>query len=184
MKQLRSNASTTLADDKPLLSAALRWLDKVEEVGSVLLMVIILVAVAGQVIARYVFQHPIFWADELARYSYVWLAFVAATFITGRRQHITINVLDSVLNERQLRWLASFAQLVVVVLCASLTYFAFEWLLKTARPKSSALRVPMIWLYGGVWISLVLMSLHSFINFVLILTGRVPASTGEGEITE
>lgn len=184
MNDLKANSSEKVADNNSLLTVTLRWLDKFEELASVFFMVVVLGAVSVQVIARYVFQQPIYWADELARYSYVWLAFTAAIFITGRRQHITIFLLDSILSERQLRWLASFAHLVIVVLCACLAYFAFEWLLKTARPKSSSLRLPMIWLYGGVWVSFVLMGLHSFINFMLIFTGRVPVSSDEDKFTE
>lgn len=182
MNDSNTNSSVKVTGNNDWLTVTLRWLDKFEELVSVLLLLVVLLAVSGQVLARYVFQQPIYWADELARYSYVWLAFVAAVFITGRRQHITIFLLDNVLPERQLRWLASFAQLVVVILCACLAYFAFEWLLKTARPKSSSLRMPMIWLYGGVWLSFVLMALHSFINFWLIFTGRVAVSSDE--ITE
>jgi len=159
------------------LPAPLRWLDRLEELVSVFLLVIVLGAVSTQVIARYVFQAPLFWGDELARYSYVWLAFVGAAFIAGRRAHVTVGVLDNLLSDRALRILESFAQLVVAFTCLALVVYSYEGLLKTARPKSSALRVPMIWLYGGVWVSFALMAFHSFVNFILVATGRVPAKS-------
>jgi TRAP-type C4-dicarboxylate transport system permease small subunit len=154
------------------LPRPLRWLDRLEEILSVVLLVVVLVAVSTQVIARYVFQAPLFWGDELARYSYVWMAFMAAAFISGRKAHVIVGVLDNVLSPKHLRWLESFAQLVVAIICFALVIYSYDWLLKTARPKSSALRVPMIWLYGGVWLAFALMAFHSLVNFYYVVTGK------------
>lgn len=157
----------------PVLPGPLRWLDRAEEITSVILLSVILIAVSTQVIARYAFQAPLFWGDELARYSYVWLAFIAATFISGRRAHVRVGILDGVLSDRQARILECGAQLVVAGTCLAVVIFSYEWLLKSARPRSSALRLPMIWLYGGVWLSFALIAFHSFVNIFLIWTGRV-----------
>lgn len=163
------------------LPAPLKWLDKIEEIISVVLLVVVLGAVSMQVIARYVFQAPLFWGDELARYSYVWLAFFAAAFTTGRNSHVIVGVLDNLLSRKQLKIVECMAQLAVAVACFCLAYYSYDWLLKTARPKSSAMRVPMIWLYSGVWISFALMTFHSLANLYFIATGRAKPVTSSNK---
>lgn len=166
------------------LGRALRWLDRAEEVASVLLVSLVLVVVSAQVVMRYVFQAPFFWGDELARYSYVWMAFIAGAFVTGRRTHVRIDLLGKLLPARGLVLLECFANLVVTGTCFALVVFSFDWLMGTARPKSPALRMPMIWLYGGVWVSLALMSFHSLVTLIFVATGREPATPPDGEIYE
>ncbi|WOI57834.1 TRAP transporter small permease [Palleronia sp. LCG004] len=152
---------------------ALRWLDRLEEGISVVCLAIVLGAVSMQVIARYVFQAPLFWGDELARYSYVWMTFAAATFVTGRRSHVTIGLFDARLPERWLRLMEAFAQLIVAITCICLVVFSYSWLQRTAVPRSSALRMPMIYLYGSVWLAFGIMALHSLLHVFYVLSGRV-----------
>lgn len=175
---------STAPEDRPVVGApaappdlvpALKWLDRIEEWASVLLLSIVLLAVLTQVVARYVFQAPLFWGDELARYSYVWMAFLAGAFVTGRRSHVTVGLLDGFLSPKHLRLLETLAQSIVALTCMAVVVYSFDWLLKTARPQSPALRVPMIWLYGGVWLSFALMTLHSLLNLAFVATGRIPA---------
>ena len=55
-----------------------RGLLAAEKIAATLLLVAVTLLVVLQVVARYVFDRPLFWTDELARYCYVWLSFVAA----------------------------------------------------------------------------------------------------------
>lgn len=173
------------ADGVPSASTpALPWLDRVEEWISVLLLLVVLVAVCGQVIARYVLHAPFFWGGELARYAYVWTAFMAGAFVMSRRGHVRIDLLDGILPPAALKWLECLANFVVGCTCLVLVYFSFEWLMGTARPKSSALRMPMIFLYGGVWIAFALMALHSFVTLYLVARGRAPVTPPPAETSE
>jgi len=166
------------------LPAPMRWLDRVEEWLSVAFLGVVLIAVSTQVIARYVFEAPLFWGDELARYSYVWMTFTAGTFITGRRSHVAIGMFDKRLSEKWLRVMECFAMLVVAFTCIALVYYSYPWLLKTIRPKSSALRMPMVFLYGAVWLAFAIMALHSLVNFYYVATGRAPALPQAGDTYE
>lgn len=168
----------------PAYGQPLPWLDKLEEWASISLLLVVLVAVSVQVIARYVLHAPLFWGGELARYTYVWMAFLAGAFVTGRRGHVRIDLLDAILPPRALKWLECFANFAVGCICLAVVVFSFDWLLGTARPKSPALRMPMIFLYGGVWLSFALMALHSFVTFYLVATDRVPATPPDAETYE
>lgn len=177
--QMDKNTHNGQAPKRYWLESVQSHVAKAEEIFSVFLLVIILSAVSMQVITRYLFSGSIFWGDELARYSYVWMAYFAAAYSSARGQHIVINVIDNLVPRNYLRWVECLAQLIVAAVCFALTYYSFEWLLKSARPKSSAMRVPMIWLYGGVWVAFVLMGLHSVINSILLAQNRQVVSSPE-----
>lgn len=54
---------------------------------------VMVVTTFAQVICRYVLEFSIPWADELARYSLVWLVFVGMVAALVRGQHVAVTVL-------------------------------------------------------------------------------------------
>jgi TRAP-type C4-dicarboxylate transport system permease small subunit len=46
-----------------------------------------------QVVLRYGFDRPLVWSDELARYLFVWCAFLGWIIAARRRSHLTVGVL-------------------------------------------------------------------------------------------
>src|SRR5207237_3055853 len=49
--------------------------------------------VLGQVVLRYVFDRPLVWSDELARYLFVWCAFLGWSVAARRRSPLAMGVL-------------------------------------------------------------------------------------------
>jgi TRAP-type C4-dicarboxylate transport system permease small subunit len=149
-----------------------RGLMAAEKVAATLLLVAVTLLVVAQVVARYVFDRPLFWTDELARYCYVWLSFVASIAVTAGRSDVVIDVIDRFVGARTLVAIKALAHFVVVFTCAWMVYGSFDWLLQTAKLKSPALGMPMIWLYGVVSLCFALMALHAVASFVFLLAGR------------
>lgn len=150
----------------------LRALATLEKVASVLLLATVLGLMFAQVVARYVFQAPLFWSDELARYCYVWLSYIAAIALVAQRDHIRIDLINRILGPRGRRSVEILAGLIVVGTCLLLVQGSWPWLMTNIRPTSPALRLPLVWLYGVVWVAFAAMALHALINLILLLTGR------------
>lgn len=51
-----------------------------------------------QVVCRYVFNWPLAWAEEMVRYTYIAVSFIGATVAVRENSHISIDILDTVLN--------------------------------------------------------------------------------------
>ena len=49
--------------------------------------------VLAQVVLRYGFDRPLVWSDELARYLFVWCAFLGWVVAARRRSHLAISVI-------------------------------------------------------------------------------------------
>ena len=94
-----------------------------ELVGAVLVLAETCILFAG-VVSRYVFDSPIMWTDELATFLFLWLAMVGAVVAVRRDGHMRLTTFVSWVEPNVRSWLATVAELVVIV-------FAIELLVPT-----------------------------------------------------
>jgi len=158
----------------------LRGVVATEKAISVLLLVAILGLVVAQVVMRFVFQRPLFWSDELARYCYVWLSFVAAVAVTAGRSHVRIDLINRFLPPGGQRFVEVLARVVVIGTCAYLVYGSWQWLMTTIRPVSPALGLRMVLVYGVVWLAFAAMALHGIVSLALYFAGREDPAEASG----
>jgi TRAP-type C4-dicarboxylate transport system permease small subunit len=64
------------------------------------LMGIMVVLVFGNVVLRYLFNSGITWAEEVSRYSFVWLVFIGAIVALSEGKHMYVDVLVSRLSPK------------------------------------------------------------------------------------
>jgi len=65
------------------------WLlDKV----TLALLTLLTLVVGLQVFSRYVLNHSLFWSEELARYMFIWLVFLAGAMVLRQDRHIQVTV--------------------------------------------------------------------------------------------
>lgn len=139
-----------------------------ERLAAVGLLVVILTATFAQVVARFVFDSPFFWTEELARYCYVWLSFLGAVVVTASRTHIAVELFEQRLGRLPRLVLNCFGLVAVIVTCAALAIGSWTALLGLTG-SSPALGIPTVVLYGVVYGSFVAMALHAAANLVDII---------------
>lgn len=79
---------------------------------------LIILTVAIEVIRRFVLNYSSVWGEELARYAFIYLAWIAAAAAVRDRAHIRIDVLVNLGGPRMQRlawWLSDIATLVLAV---------------------------------------------------------------------
>lgn len=74
--------------------------EKLEEVFLVIILITAVVIVAMQVVTRYVFKIPLPWSEEIARYLFLWLTWVGASYATKERKHVSIDLVYEKLPEK------------------------------------------------------------------------------------
>ena len=67
------------------LEGVVRWI-------VIVLMGIMTVLVSAQIVSRYVFNFPLGWTEEMARFSFVWVSFLGASALMQVREHINVTV--------------------------------------------------------------------------------------------
>ncbi|MFA6507024.1 MAG: TRAP transporter small permease [Treponemataceae bacterium] len=149
----------------------MRFLDKLEEILLGTGLAVMGLSVALQIFMRYVLNMPLVWSEEFARYIFVWITFLGAAYGVRKGIHISM---EFFFNKFPLK-----AQKVVAVSTNVLAIAAFAYLLPTAiffmieqdPIASSAMQIPMSWLFAAVPVGCVLIILRLVIQTVQLVKG-------------
>ncbi len=75
-----------------------RFITLLEQVSAAMFAIVIVTTFA-QVVLRYVFKSPMFWAEELARYLFIWMSLTGATVAVALQAHTRIGFFVGLLPE-------------------------------------------------------------------------------------
>ena len=131
-----------------------------EELVAGLFMVLMSLATFANVVSRYVFNSPIQWAEEFARYAFIWVVFAGAVVCTKRKRHIAIDGLLTALPQRLRAWALGLVDLTTLGLMLVIGYYG--WILTAAATQITAtLKVSQYVVYAVVPVSAALIFLHT-----------------------
>lgn len=125
-------------------------LEKALRIGLVLLMFISVGSTFGQVIMRYVFNAPLVWAEEAARYSLIWMTMLGAAVATRKLGHISIDSLLSRLGAQSRRHVDTVMDLLTLGLCLLLLWLGVQLAIMTADAVSTGIKIAMSWVYAAM----------------------------------
>jgi TRAP-type C4-dicarboxylate transport system permease small subunit len=132
---------------------------RVEETATASLLAMMSGATFLNVIARYVFNSPVEWAEEFSRYSFIWLVFMAAVVATTQKKHIIIDILVPFLSARLQAVCRLVADLAILVLMAVLIVYGWVMVRAATQPMAT-LGFPQYWVYLAVPVCAALILLH------------------------
>lgn len=121
---------------------------------------LIFLVVFLQVVFRYVLRQPLFWSEELPRYLLIWMSFLAAALAQRQDAHINITLCLAPLPARARRALKILTDIVVLFFLWILLYSGGLVTSVTAQHRSTALQLPMGWVYAALPVGAALMSLY------------------------
>ncbi|MGI6132279.1 MAG: TRAP transporter small permease [Bacillota bacterium] len=124
-------------------SRSLRFLQSV----SAMLFGIIVVVTFGQVVCRYVFNAPLFWAEEVARYSFIWMSFLAAAVAVGQDAHTNISFALNALPARVRRVVVTLNYSLGAIFFAVVGYNGVRIAVNVASDRSPGIGLPMNYVY-------------------------------------
>lgn len=114
------------------------------------LMVMIVLLVAAQVIARYVFLVPTFGLSEVTRLLFVWLTFVGSSLLISNRQMIAVDLLHGTLVKHWARRVQICNDLLTAAMLIVFAIYGKE-LLDIIGPKiAPATGMSYFWFYSSL----------------------------------
>jgi TRAP-type C4-dicarboxylate transport system permease small subunit len=144
-----------------LLKKALLFLnDKFEELFLVSTLSFSVVLIFIQVVLRYVFNNSLSWSEELARYLFIWQAWIAASFATKLSRHICLDIVINLCSRRVQTVLYWLAHAIWLGFALYITYKS-AILANTIFSRgtvSAAMHIRIGWVYLAVPVSAALMS--------------------------
>ncbi|MEQ5778086.1 MULTISPECIES: TRAP transporter small permease [unclassified Thalassospira] len=131
----------------------------------------------GQVVMRYVFSDSLAWIDELSRYCFIWLVFLAGAIMCRKGAHLAIDLIEEMAPPKVRRFLLILADLGLIGFAALVgipgnTLMQHNW-----TSLSPAMGVPIAWVQLILPIFGVLATLFSIAHLVDLMRGR----TSEGD---
>ena len=70
-----------------------RWVERLIDVTAITVFTGIFLCVLAQVVFRYVFNNPLTWSEELARYLFIWCAFLGWIIASRHDSHLAMTYL-------------------------------------------------------------------------------------------
>lgn len=120
---------------------------KVETIFNSMILVVVLIVITAQVAARYVFNHPLTWSEELSRYLYVWIAWIGCAFCVGTRSHIRVPVVFDNLPQNIQKLLMILGNLIMIGVFCYLLPYSMQYAMGQNAFMASTMPIKRIWLY-------------------------------------
>lgn len=163
--------------------SAERALDAValmERLLTATLLAAIFLTATAQVFMRYVMNTPLATSNEIARFTLIWVTFLAAALTQNRDEHIAVLIVRSRGGTKRRAVLHGLANVAALVTAVIVVYLGFETLGRSARVTSPSLEISMSLVYLSVVLGFLLIALHSVRNLVnLARYGKVSRDTGD-----
>lgn len=124
-----------------------QYLDYIIEGGAILAFIGMCLAILIQVFARYLFQYPTPWAEELSRFLNVWAVFLAVAWAAKKGSHITIR---AILDRLPASWqhpLVLLIDILVSILLLAVFWGSITMMQSSYTMFSTALHIRMTYFY-------------------------------------
>lgn len=127
---------------------------------------------ATQVVLRYGFANSIVWFDELSRYAFIWLVFLAAAVMARHGAHLAIDLVEELAGPRLKKVLLVLADLSLVAFAAIVGIGGWHLMQVNWTTTAPASRIPIAWIQSVLPAFGVLMSVFAIAHLVDVLRGR------------
>ncbi len=123
------------------------------------------IVVLWQVIARYIMTNPSSWTEELARFMLVWVSILGAAYVSGRREHIAIDILQQRMKPERKRKFQVFIDIIIILFAFFVFVLGGSNLVEiTLHQISSAMRIPLGYVYAIIPFSGVLIIIYALLD--------------------
>ena len=127
-----------------------------EGVAAALVLAEVVILFAG-VVARYAFDMPLVWVEEVAVTLFLWLVSLGAVIALRRGEHMRMTVLVALIGPLGRRLASAFAAVLVVVVALGLLIPGWSYAQQQAAVLTPVLQLPGSWEIDGQLVALLLL---------------------------
>ena len=158
------------------MEAAVRFLlskmEWVERVVTSVIFCLMMAAVTAQIIMRDVFNNPLLWSEEFARYVYVWLVFIGSAYCVTQEKHVAVTLLTDRLPVCVQKAMKIICNLLIAGALVYMLPHAAAYAAKQSSLFSGCMQIPMSLVFSAVPVGYALIVFHMLAQIVLILTKK------------
>jgi tripartite ATP-independent transporter DctM subunit len=116
------------------------------------------------VVARYVFQRPLIWTDELAQMLFLWLGMIGAVVALHRGEHMRMTAMVVKVGASTRVWLEAYGAAAVLVFLAVVMQPSIEYVQEVSRIQMPGLEISKAWVTAPLPVGFLLMILIAIIR--------------------
>ena len=137
-----------------------------EELISGFFLVLMVVIVILNVILRYVFNHGIFWAEEVATISFVWAVFVGASATYKNKMDIGIDFLVTKTSEKVQKTIKCIVNIALLIINGYIFYLSVIFTKISAIKTTAVLGISSAFVNSALVVGFGLITMHT-IRFII-----------------
>ncbi|MDW7712118.1 MAG: TRAP transporter small permease [Deferrisomatales bacterium] len=126
------------------------------------------------VVTRYVFNAPLFWAEEVTVLGLVWMTFLAGAILVRTDKNVSITVISDLCRPHHSRVLRAVSDLLVLVILVVMLWQSWRLTGRLAFSTTPALRLSEAWFGRALIVGFSLMLFYQVQRFVGALRDRDP----------
>jgi tripartite ATP-independent transporter DctM subunit len=142
------------------------------EVAAAALVAAEIVVLLGGVIARYVFNRPLVWSDELASMLFLWLAMLGAVIAFRRDEHMRMTACVGKLPPPERATFDIFATGAALAFLLLIAWSAYEYASEEIPITTPALQISDVWRAAALPVGIVLMALSALLRLAKVGTPK------------
>lgn len=110
-------------------------------------MIVMMILIVLQVIARYIFISPLSWSEELTRAIFVWFTMVCVYLAFRQGRHIGIEAFPRLMGKLGKKIVRLIENVVILVFIVTMTWYGMSYAISMSQ-STPALGIPMWLIYG------------------------------------
>lgn len=127
-----------------------------------------------QVFLRLFTNNILYWADELSRYLFIWIAMLGSSVASRSLLHIGVDILTDALKGKSKKLIQIISYICLFVVLTIIIISGAQQTLKQINQKAITMPFSMAWIFISIPVLGVLMMYYSLIQFLeLIYYGRI-----------
>lgn len=97
----------------------------------------------SQVVARYVFEAPLSWSEELARFLLLWLAMLSSAYAFKIKSHFALQFVTKIVPNKIQKLISVLVPLLVIFFLSGFVFYSIKFVLGVKGHLAPALQIPM-----------------------------------------
>ena len=143
------------------------------EIALVFLLVAMTLTVFSQVIARYIFEAPLSWSEELARFILIWLSMLSAAYAFKTKSHFALTILVSKLPDKHQKITSFCVHIIVAIFFLLICYYSIIFVNSVNGHVAPALQISMQIPYSSIIVASGLISIFSMLSAVKTIPKKI-----------
>ncbi len=145
------------------------------------LLLMMVAVIFYQIVLRYAFSSATIWAEEFARYAFIWIVLLGSANALRRFRHIRIDFLVNMFQPRIQTAIDMFNMVLITGFLVVLLVYGIGLVDRTGHQISTGLGITMGWVYWSVPVSAALMLLFCAEHILNTVLARPQAATGRAD---